>query len=699
MDVDLRADEKLDFAELTSRYRRHLPIILLSTVAGTALFGALTYLLPARYTAVTEMTFAPQAVPEVRPNSSMQAMVLSDAARDSRIDSAVAAVQALGVAERVVDALNLTHDAVLIKKAHKYNTLGNLRDAVATALLDDIKVRRIGETPLIDISYTSKDPLRSAKIADAFGKSYEDQQKSDNQALSQTTSGRMDNSTVQLAQQAHDADAAVARFKLEHRMVFDPNSPNIGADISLVTSTLAGSRAQLAEAQARGAFVERGGMNDALVGSSPLAPLLAQGAQVSGNLATLEARYGAKYPKVLEAQHELDDINAHIAKENAREASDAAAQVRFAAQRVKSLETSLDTSRQLQIDQIVAGTQLTGLQRQAETAGILYNSMLANSSQEAAKRLVLPPDVTVTTHASPPAQPSFPSLPLDLAVGMVLGFAAGFGFAFVRERWSIGITSNYDIERMGQPFFNSLPTLASAFDKPTGKDPVAAIIAHPLSLYTEAYRSLATNLRMSGPDVKVIAVASALPKEGKTTCAINMARTVAMGGERVVLVDCDLRRRSVSALLAPGTEKGLVQVVRGEAQLEDIIHVDGTGMHVVPLAPQSHIGAQPFGTAAFEKMMATLRLEYDVIVLDTAPVLAVVDVRLLLNHIDALGILAHWRKTPIRAVRAAIHQIEAVGGEVAGIAMSLVDINAQAHVGYGDASDYYSEMKEYYSAA
>ena len=97
--------------------------------------------------------------------------------------------------------------------------------------------------------------------------------------------------------------------------------------------------------------------------------------------------------------------------------------------------------------------------------------------------------------------------------------------------------------------------------------------------------------------------------------------------------------------------------------------------------------------------MAQLRRSYDVVVIDTAPVLAVVDVRLLLDHIDALGLLAHWRVTPMRAIRAAIHQIETVGGEIAGVAMSMVDVNQQMHVGYGDASQYYGMMKEYYHAA
>ena len=315
MAVDLQADQKLDLAEVTSRYRRHLPTILISTVAGMILLGGITFVLPSFYTAVTEMTFAPQTPPDVRPNSPAATQTLSDAARDSKIDGAVTGIQALAVAERVVDSLNLVHDTTLLKKAEKYNTLGNLRDAVATATLDGVKVRHVGETPLIDISYTSKDPLRSAKIADAFGKAYEEQQAADNLTLSQATSSHIDNSTAQLAQKAHEADAAVARFKLAHHMLFDPTSPEIGRDIALISASLADSRAQSAEAQARGGFVREGGMNDTLMGNSPLSPLLAQRAQESGNLATLQTRYGVRNPKVVEAQHELDDINAQIAGE------------------------------------------------------------------------------------------------------------------------------------------------------------------------------------------------------------------------------------------------------------------------------------------------------------------------------------------------------------------------------------------------
>jgi succinoglycan biosynthesis transport protein ExoP len=690
-----------DLSEFASRYRRHIPLLLASTIAGGALMAGATFMMSSRYTAVAEMTYAPQVAPDVRGNQSASNQQLSDVARSAEVEAAVAEISSLQVSTRVIDALHLERDLGLRERAQKFNSLGDIKGALSMALLEGLKVRRVGETSLIDISYASKDPLAAAKLANAFGQAYVDQQNADNQAKSNLSTGRMGSSAAQLAQQARDADAAVARFKMQHQMVYEPNSPNIGQDIANVSVALADARAQLAEAQTRQRFVQAGGMNDAITTNSALSPLRDQQAQVTRNLASLESRYGPRHPKVVDAQRELDAIRGQVSQEVARQASVANAQMRFAEQKARSLESSLGATRQAQLAQVAAASELAGLQRQAETANMLYNNMLASQGQESAKLAVSPPDTTLTTMATPPLQPSSPILPLNVAVGLILGLAVGLGIAFVRERWSVGLKSNDDIDRvLGQNFFNSLPTLSSSVENAKTADPVEAITAHPLSLYTEAYRSLATSLRLSGPDVKVIGVTSALPKEGKTTCAVNMARTLAMAGERVILVDCDLRRRNVTTLMTQGIKKGMVQVVRGEASLNDVIHVDPvTGLHVLPLAPQSHVGSQPFGSPAFDAMMATLREQYDVVVVDTAPILAVVDTRLLLSHIDALGLLARWRDTPIRAIRSAIHQIESSGGEVAGVAMSLVDVNSQAHAGYGDASYYYAEMKGYYEAA
>ena len=106
-----------------------------------------------------------------------------------------------------------------------------------------------------------------------------------------------------------------------------------------------------------------------------------------------------------------------------------------------------------------------------------------------------------------------------------------------------------------------------------------------------------------------------------------------------------------------------------------------------------------FETTEFDELIAHLRELYDYIVVDTPPLLAVTDARILLRHFDATALLARWRSTPARAVRAAIHQVESVGGEITGIALTMVNLNAQAQATSGDPSYYTGYMKDYYTHA
>jgi Mrp family chromosome partitioning ATPase len=172
---------------------------------------------------------------------------------------------------------------------------------------------------------------------------------------------------------------------------------------------------------------------------------------------------------------------------------------------------------------------------------------------------------------------------------------------------------------------------------------------------------------------------------------------LALSGKKVAILDADLRRRSVTQTLAPQAAEGWVEVVGGSAQLKDILIVDGTGATLVPAAINAHLAASPFTGPAFDELIETLRRTFDVIVVDTAPVLAVDDTRVLLKHLDTLAMLARWRQTPVKAIRAALHQVRTVGGSVSGVAMTMVDLKNQARSGYGDASDYYGDMKDYYA--
>jgi Mrp family chromosome partitioning ATPase len=170
-------------------------------------------------------------------------------------------------------------------------------------------------------------------------------------------------------------------------------------------------------------------------------------------------------------------------------------------------------------------------------------------------------------------------------------------------------------------------------------------------------------------------------------------------GAHTIVVDCDLRRRSLQRFVEQGPEAGLVEVVHGDVALEDAIVVDElTGVHYLPLSHGKLTATDLFGSVAMDALLDQLRSRYDFIILDTAPLLALADARTLAAKSDAVILLCSWRKTPEDAVKSAIRLLRAAGAPFAGISLTRVDVRKQAAHGYGDSAYYYRESRAYHAS-
>jgi Mrp family chromosome partitioning ATPase len=142
---------------------------------------------------------------------------------------------------------------------------------------------------------------------------------------------------------------------------------------------------------------------------------------------------------------------------------------------------------------------------------------------------------------------------------------------------------------------------------------------------------------------------------------------------------------------------GLLEVLNGEATLQQAITVDEpTGAHILPLADSKFTPRDVFGSSAMDRLLAELRGRYDLVILDTAPVLPVADTRILAPKADLVVFLARWRKTPEPAIEAAFRLLSSPDIKVGGVALTLVDMKQQSKYGYGDPGYYYTEYKKYY---
>jgi capsular exopolysaccharide synthesis family protein len=217
-----------------------------------------------------------------------------------------------------------------------------------------------------------------------------------------------------------------------------------------------------------------------------------------------------------------------------------------------------------------------------------------------------------------------------------------------------------------------------------------------MSAFAEALRVLRTVIVYSKLDkpVKVVAVTSALPGEGKTTVSMCLARIAAMSGQRVCVVDCDLRMQSINDVIDIETDVGILQVLAGEAPWRSaIVNDPNSDAHVLPVATAGFTPRDVFGSDAMARLINDLRNAYDLVILDCAPILAVAETRILVKQADTTVLVARSGKTPVKALRAAAQQTVMADGHVLGVALNCVLPHWQT---YSD-SLYFDQSKSYYS--
>jgi capsular exopolysaccharide synthesis family protein len=226
------------------------------------------------------------------------------------------------------------------------------------------------------------------------------------------------------------------------------------------------------------------------------------------------------------------------------------------------------------------------------------------------------------------------------------------------------------------------------------------VIDRPLSTYSEAVRTIHTNLMLSDVDARprVVLVTSALPGEGKSTTSISLAQMAARYGQKVVVIDADLRRPVVHRMAGVAEKPGLVDWLVDRCAFEEIIqrHVIG-GIDVIPAGDLPSIPPNLMASERFKQLLRGLVEQYDLVILDSAPVLAVADTRVLSVLADKTVFCVRWASTSYRVAATALHQLRESGAFIAGAVLTVVDVKAHARDGFTDSVLYAGRMKEYYN--
>jgi capsular exopolysaccharide synthesis family protein len=723
------ADDRIDMRKLLAVFRRRLRLFIAVVAAMVLAAVVMTAKQTPTYQAVSSVainTREARVAPE--ENSSVLAPLPDSSAA---VDTEVQVISSRGLAQRVVSDLNLQNDAEfnpvlrMREKAAHPSLLDRLlqrkpapapagpadspevRQAIVDRLLGGLSVSRVGVTYVISIGYSSSDPVKAARIANSFAKQYVQSQLDAKLSASRQANGFLSERIEELRRQALEDAAKVQQYRIANGLLSTSGASLTEQEISAYNQQVAAARVEAAADQARLQTARQQLANGSsgedvgeALGSGVVGALRAQRAGISVQVAQMEERYGPRYPGLIKSKRELADIDAQIQAEINRVISNLEAKAKVSERRLASISGSLGSARGALTENNRAMVGLAELEQKAAASQALYESYLNKFKQTGAQEGTEQPDSRLLSEARIPTFPSSPNIMLNVALGLVLGLGLGLAAVFVSEMLDSSLTTAEDVERrLGRRYLAGIPEVGS-IGGIRNVSPVDAVVRYPTSVFAEAFRNLRASLLYGtarGP-VKIVAMASALPQEGKSTTSICLARSAASMGQRVILLDCDLRRRQLNRFIQPGsTSVGLLDVLAGRATLEEACCEDPVTQAVMlPLNTTEVAEEDPFGGEAMDALLERLRDSFDLIILDTAPILAIADTRVLATKADVVVLLARWRKTSEHALRAAIKLLPS-DVRIAGVALNQIHIGKQTKFGFGDPAYYFKKYKAYYS--
>lgn len=563
--------------------------------------------------------------------------------------------------------------------------------AVIDWMLGNLDVSNDGRSLTIYLSFTSVDPQLSSSISNSYADMYLRDQVNLKVRTTQKASGWLESRLVELRDDLERSEAAISRFRRSAGLLEVKGETIAGqqlTDMSTQLSAAKADRTRLEAAASAARDVLRGtasGGESARALDSPAAAAIRTNlSAVDAQLAELVGRGSIRLPKTIALQAQHDSLTRQLAAENQRivrslESDAQAARAREAqlASNFHSLETRLGQGGQ-------EAVQLNQLIREAEANRDIYESFLSRYKETIEQEGLATADARILSRAEPPFFPSGPSPFPMLLMGLVSGLGLGSLFAALRERLDHRLYRVADIETISSiPVVGILPAL------PRWRSPETHVLGRRQTVFGEALQRTHTTFTLSQGfgTPKVIAVTSAIPGDGKTSFSAAWARYLALSGMRVLLVDADFHRPKLAKLLRLGVEPGTADVLRGTMSLEEAVARDTrSGLDVLGAKSDAKSASLLMHQAQFKRLIAEARSRYDFVIIDTPPATAVPDAASVAACADAVLFLVRWRRTPRKALLAALRFLGICGVRVEGIVLT----HAQLGRGSYWKSEYYA---------
>jgi exopolysaccharide transport family protein len=584
-----------------------------------------------------------------------------------------------------------------------------LIDQLAGAFLGGLNVVPHERSRVLTVTYTSTDPAFAALAANTTSELYILDQLAAKGDATSRASKWLSERVNEMRRRVIDSEQRLEEFRRTAGIVEIGGASLFQQQLVGLNEELIQARNKRAEAEARyeqvQTMLKAGGDSQAV--AAVLDSRLIQGlreseATLERKIADLSQQYLPTHPKLKQAQQELAAARSKIESEVAKISVNQDSELKIARAREANVGKEARRLEQLLEQQKEAEVTLRSLESEVRANKQLYETLLSRFKETSVARddLLQQADARIISRAAVPGSPFYPKRGLMIAAAFVVSIMIGIAIALVAEYLDSGFHSLNQIEAMtGQATIGLVPSLGDL--QKLGKRPHEVALDRPNSAYGEAIRTLRTALLLSRVDnpPKTVLVTSSIPGEGKTSIALSLAAMAARSAQKAIIIDCDLRHSSLHTYLDHPNQLGLGDYLAGLATLEDVIEIDPrSGVHFITGGNRAPNPTDLLGSAEMKKLIRQLSQIYDLVVLDTPPLLAVSDALVLVRHVDRSLFVVRWEKTRRESAIAGLRALVEAGGRLAGVLLSQVDMRKHAQYDFADSAySYYGNYKNYYT--
>ena len=694
--------EELTFRDYIEIINKRLWSVIIIFLLFFCSVAAVTFLMTPEYRATAQVYIDPGQGSQY--TFDQQGGARNPADSQAYLQTEINILKSDAIARQVVTKLHLYQDqdskgpfslAALFGISRKPDE-GASMDSLVRRFSNDLDVEIVKNSSLVKVSYEAGDPQKAAQVANETVKAFIQQNVDMRVSPAKEYMAWFNDELGKIKARMTDASNYLDQFKQKRDLVVsgEKGNPSVQALTDLNSKVLA-AEAQRYVAEIKYQQVQKlSKQHDGLmslpevINNRVIQDLKAEEGTLAKQLAELSKKYGDKHPQIVRLNNEVDTLKKRIQGEVGLIVGSIRNDYEQASKSEGSLRTALARQKAAAMSYERSAAEYELKKQDLQGAREIYDQVLKKFQESNVMGSNSVSTVQLFDKATPPKRPAKPNKPLNLALGLLLGAFTAVGFAIVSERLDNTYTSPDELEEhLGLPILGVVPR--SAANDPAKPDYIVSV-SDPISPAAESFRTIRSNILLSRREAtpRVLQICSALHSEGKSTVSINLSCIMAGAGEKVLLIDGDMRRPRLHKSFDVPNSRGLSSVLTSKAGLDDVIKKTKVfNLSFMPSGPLYSNPAELLGSQKMFEVITELKEQYERIIIDCPPYLGIADSSLLTPLSDGIVLVVRSGKTIRGAVLKIKKNIENIKAEIIGVVLNDMpgrSVNYYYHYNYSN---------------